>query len=268
MSATVALFSYFFHFMHDFGTDQLIVQRLMAVPTYRDMAKATILSAVIDLIVVGLLSFVGLGLLAYYRQFPEQLPAGYAGDRVLPHYIVHALPDGVSGLLITAIFAAAMSSMDSGINSLATVLVSDFVRPLRKRSRSEEHDIRLARWITCLLGAVAIGAACYAASIANVFQAALTFLGLFSGPILALFLLGIFLPRANFLAWCTSAVMAIGTTIWLQQYRDPTSGQAVHYIYYFPFCFGVSLLLAWCISLAWPGPLAPPGLSLRNAPEP
>ena len=141
--------------MHDYGTDQVTVQRLMSVKTYRGMVRAIVFNAMSDLVMIGLLSFVGLGLFAYYSTFPEKLAAGTSGDRVLPYFIMQALPNGVSGLLITAIFAAAMSSMDSGINSISTVVICDFIRPLRKRVTDESRDVLLARWWTLALGAFA-----------------------------------------------------------------------------------------------------------------
>ena len=82
------------------------------------MVRAAIFNAVSDLVIIGLLSFVGLALFAYYTTFPEEFATysvmfpeevadGTAGDRVLPYFIMQALPNGVSGLLITAIFASA-----------------------------------------------------------------------------------------------------------------------------------------------------------------
>ncbi len=155
MTGIAVVISYFFQLMHDYGTDQVTVQRLLSVKTFRGMAKATIFNAMAELFIVSLLLYVGLGLFAYFQTFPSELAAGITGDRVLPYYIMHALPQGVSGLLITGIFAAAMSSVDSGINSVATVSINDFVRPLRSRPRSEQHDVKLARFLTLLLGSFA-----------------------------------------------------------------------------------------------------------------
>ena len=235
--------SYFFQLMHDYGTDQVTVQRLMAVKTFRGMARAVIFNAFSDLFIVSLLLFVGLGLFAYYDSFPQQLTAGISGDRVLPYYIVHVLPTGVSGLLITAIFAAAMSSMDSGINSMTTVLISDFVRPLRRRRRTEHYDVKLARWLTLALGAVATGVAFYVSGIEQILKASSTFLGLFGGPILALFLLGMLTRRASFRGWLMGVLVAIPATMWLQH------GTEVHFIHYFPFCFGTCALIGYAASV-------------------
>lgn len=236
--------SYFLQLLQDYGTDQVTVQRLMAVRTSRGMAQAIVFNAVSDLLLISLLLFVGLGLFAYYVSFPQRLAEDITGDRVLPYYIIHDLPTGVSGLLVSAIFAAAMSSMDSGVNSMATVMVCDFVKPLRSRRRSEQQDVTLARLFTLLLGVFATGTAFYVSQIEQIFKASSTFLGLFAGPILALFLLGMLTRRANFPGWVFGICVAVPTTLWLQ------NGTDVHFIYYFPFSFGICALCGYLGSVA------------------
>jgi SSS family transporter len=241
MSATVVLASYFVSLIQEYGTDQISVQRLMAVKTYRGMVGAALLNSFFDLLIVTLLLFLGIGMFAYYTHFQDLLATGVEGDRVLPFYIVHALPNGISGLLITALFAAAMSSMDSGINSLATVIVTDFIKPLRRKPSIPRNDIRLARYLTFSLGALAIGVACYASTIGQVLKASQIFLGLFSGPVLALFMLGVLSRRANFRGWCVGTVPAIVATIYVQRI-------GIHWTYYFPFCFAVSFVVGYLAS--------------------
>ena len=263
MTASVILIAYFFNHLQDYGADQITVQRMMSIEGTtpkehaRNMNKALWFNAIADVLILGLLLFVGLGLFAYYQHHPGQIPDHVTGDRVLPLYIVQALPNGASGLLITAIFAAAMSSMDSGINSLSTVIVHDFIQPLRRQQQSESHDVWLARIITIVLGSLAIVAACYAATLEQVLKAALTFLGLFTGPILALFLLGMLTRRGNFKGWCVAMLVAVGATYWLQNFDDPATGRGVHWTLYFPFNFGICFLLSLAGSAIFPGPPAP-----------
>ena len=140
---------------------------------------------------------------------------------------------GISGLVITAILAAAMSSMDSGINSLATVVINDFVRPLTRGVRSEEKDFKLARILTLVFGVLGILVACYASTIGQILKASTLFLSLFSGPVLGLFLLGVLTRRASFKGWIVGTAIAIPATIWLQFWVK------AHFMYYFPFCFGI-----------------------------
>ena len=98
---------YFIIAFNQYGSSQVTVQRLLSVRTFSGMVKALILDHVLEIIIVGLLYFIGLGLFAYFSLFPERLADGIGGDQILPFYIVHALPAGLSGLIIAAIFAAA-----------------------------------------------------------------------------------------------------------------------------------------------------------------
>lgn len=265
MTGIAVAISYFFQLMHDYGTDQVTVQRLLAVRTFRGMAKAAVFNSLADLFILSLLLYIGLGLFAYFQTFPSELAEGVTGDGVLPYYIMHALPEGISGLLITAIFAAAMSSMDSGINSVATVLINDCVRPLRSEARSEQHDVRLARLLTLVLGVFATVVAFYVSGIEQILKASSAFLGLFGGPILALFLLGMLTRRANFHGWLVGVFVAVPTTLWLQLSTN------LHFIHYFPFCFGSCSVVGYIASLLLGteagGPLAPKELTLWGRPR-
>jgi SSS family solute:Na+ symporter len=110
----------------------MTVQRLMAVRTYRGMIKAVIFNSYTDFFIIALLLFVGIGLYAYYQAFPGQLLEGLSSDRILPYYIMHELPNGVSGLIIAAIFAAAMSSMDSSLRTVTQGIHPLGPRPTRR----------------------------------------------------------------------------------------------------------------------------------------
>lgn len=261
MGALAVALSYFLQLLQDYGTDQVSVQRLMATKTFGGMAKATLVNSLNDLFIVSILLFIGIGMYAYYQIHPEQILATIEGDKVLPYFIIHNLPNGVSGLLITAIFAAAMSSMDSGINSLSTVIVTDFVKPLRRNTMSEHQDVNLARTLTFLLGAFAIGVACFVSTIEQILKAASGFLGLFAAPILVLFILGILSRRANFKGWLVGTVVAVAATLWVQKETD------VHFIYYFPFCFSISFVLGYLGSLIIRSPLAPVEITLWGRSE-
>jgi len=240
MSGLVVGVTYFFQLMQDYGTDQTTVQRMMAIPTLRGVTKAIFFNAAVDFVIVATLLFIGLGLFAYHTAFPGLLPDGLKNDQILPYYIIHALPDGVSGLLITALFAAAMSSMDSGISCVATVIINDFVKPLRGGHDDDRQDLKLARWLTFGLGVFATGLAFYVSTFEQLIEAYSSLISLFNAPILALFLLGILSRRVQLGHWMLGAVAGVAANLWVQKQTE------VHWIYYFPLslalCFGIAVL--------------------------
>lgn len=256
MSAGIVAVSFFFQMMQDYGTDQTTVQRLMTIPTLRGTTKAILFNAVTDFFMIGLLLFIGLGLFAFHTAHADLLPAGIGGDRLLPYYILHALPDGISGLLIAAIFAAAMSSMDSGINSLSTAILNDFVTPLRRTPRTQAQDLRLARSLTLVFGAFGTGVAFFVSRFEHIIEAYTTMISLFNGPILALFLLGLLMPRGRFAGWVAGALVSIPATLWLQYDIQ------AHWTVFFPFSFGVAMLVSVVVSLLLPTRSADPALTV------
>ncbi len=229
---------FFFQMMQDYGTDQVTVQRLLSAKTHRGMVKAILFNACTDLFIISLLLFIGTGLFVYYHLSPHLLEVNLTKDQMLPFYIINELPNGVSGLLIAAIFAAAMSSIDSGIHSMSTVIVNDFVQSLRGSGASPRNDLKLARILTLMLGLVATCVAFYVSTLEGIIESFATFMSLFSAPVLALFLLGMLTKRGQFFGWCIGTAMAIPATYGIQHYTE------VSWVYYFPFSFLVTFVIS------------------------
>ncbi len=181
--------------MASHGTDQLLVQRLLTCRTARDSQKALVASGFIVLFQFALFLTIGVMLFAYYRHFP--LPPLASTDEVFPAFIVHSLPHGIAGLVIAAIFAAAMSNLSGSLNSLSSTTIVDFWRPLAGPQASEETTLRLSRWCTAAWGLVLIGIAIVARDWGSVFTAGLSIASLVYGPMLGAFLLGVLTTRAN-----------------------------------------------------------------------
>jgi solute:Na+ symporter, SSS family len=114
------------------GTDQLLVQRLLTCRSLRDSQKAIVASGFIVLAQFVLFLSIGIMLFAYYQHAPR--PATTTNDEIFPAFIVTTLPHGISGLMIAAIFAAAMSNLSGSLNSLASTTVLDFYHPDRWQS--------------------------------------------------------------------------------------------------------------------------------------
>jgi Na+/proline symporter len=257
MSAGMAMVSVFLFCIQDYGTDQVTIQRIMSVRTFAGKAKAALLNSLLDILFVGMLLFIGVGLFAYTQTHPGWLPDDMKLDQLLPYYIMTALPAGISGLVITAIFAAAMSSMDSGIHSVSTVIINDFVRPLRKHPVSDRRDLFLARFLVALLGFSATLAAFWVSSFEHILEASYVIVGSFNGPILALFMLGVLTRRAHFFGWCMGMVVGLGFVFYLMWRHED-----IHFLYYFPTSFAITLVLGYLVSLTVRLPLAEAALTI------
>jgi SSS family transporter len=176
------------------GTDQLIVQRLLAARNQRQSVLALLSSGVAILFQFGLFLFVGVMLFAYY-----QLPSSSFGraDRIYPTFIVSRMPHGISGLLIAAILAAAMSNLSAALNSLSSSSMMDFYFRLRPEM-SDAKRLRLARGATLVWALVLFGLAVLALHrVGRVVEVGLQIASIAYGALLGVFLLGVLTKRAN-----------------------------------------------------------------------
>jgi len=173
------------------GTDQLMVQRYLCAQTPRQATLALLTSGVVVLVQFALFLLIGLMLFVFYQKVGP-LPAEVAAraDRVFPHFIVTQLPVGVIGLVVAAIFAAAMSTLSGSLNSLAATAVTDFYRPLMAPDKSDQHYLNASRFFTALWGVVQISVAMIAIAMqGRGVDAVLAVASFTNGPVLGLFLL-------------------------------------------------------------------------------
>ncbi len=176
------------------GTDQLIVQRLLAARGLRQSKAALLSSGAAILFQFGLFLVVGVMLFAYYM-----LPSAHFGraDRIYPTFIVSRMPHGISGLLIAAILAAAMSNLSAALNSLSSSTIMDFF--VRMRAHTDERKrIQLSRFSTVVWGIVLFVLAMLCLHrVSRVVEVGLQIASVAYGALLGAFLLGILTRRAN-----------------------------------------------------------------------
>jgi SSS family transporter len=181
--------------MASHGTDQLLVQRLLTCRDQRESQKALILSGFVVLGQFALFLTIGMMLHAYYAVHP--LPPMATNDEIFPAFIVRSLPHGIAGLVIAAIFAAAMSNLSGSLNALASTTVLDFYKPLAGGRASEAQLLALSRWLTAAWGLALIAIAILARGWGSVFTVGLTIASIVYGPMLGAFLLGVLTKSAN-----------------------------------------------------------------------
>jgi SSS family transporter len=176
------------------GTDQLIVQRLLAARGQKQSVTALLSSGIAIFFQFALFLTVGVLLWAYYR-----VPSASFGrpDRIYPTFIVTRMPHGISGLLIAAILAAAMSNLSAALNSLSSSAIIDFYTRLRPQA-DEKAKMRLSRWATLFWALVLFGLAMIALhKVGRVVEVGLQIASVAYGALLGAFLLGTLTRRAN-----------------------------------------------------------------------
>ena len=196
--------------MSTHGTDQYLVQRYLCTDKPRHAATALLTSgAVVFVQFLGFL-FIGVLLFAFYAPYTDPaygtltsgaatLPVNGAfqavgGDRVFPDFITKFMPSGLSGLVVAAIFAAALSS---SLNAIAATAVNDLYKPFRPR-RDDRHYLRVSHWLTLLWGITQIVLALiFMRQNRSALDQALSVASLINGPVLGVFLVGTFLRRVS-----------------------------------------------------------------------
>jgi SSS family transporter len=176
------------------GTDQLIVQRLLAARGEKQSVMALLSSGIAILFQFALFLTVGVMLWAYYR-----VPSSVFGrpDRIYPTFIVSKMPHGISGLLIAAILAAAMSNLSAALNSLSSSAIMDFYSRFRPQA-DEKTKMRISRLATLFWALVLFGLAVIALhKVGRVVEVGLQIASVAYGALLGVFLLGVLTRRAN-----------------------------------------------------------------------
>jgi SSS family solute:Na+ symporter len=191
------------------GADQLMVQRYLCARTERDAARALGASGVVVLLQFALFLFIGVGLFVFYQAFPPAVPFDRP-DRVFARFIVDQLPAGLVGLVLGAVFAAAMSTLSGSLNSSATAVANDFYRPLVGDRATPSRLLRVTRALTVFFGVVQVTVALGGRLLSDtVVENVLKVAGFTTGITLGVFFLGIFAPRVDQRAALTAFLLGL-----------------------------------------------------------
>ena len=199
------------------GVDHLVVQRLLSAPGLGGARKAVIGSGIVVFLQFGLFLLVGAGLRSYYEGRTFATP-----DEVFPSFIIEALPPGLSGLIVAGVLAAAMSTVSSSLNSLASATTHDLYAPASGRADDQRHLLRVGRLFTLVWALILIGGAIlfrFAQQGTPVVVVALQIASFTFGPLLGGFLLGTLFRAPDERDAITGIAVAvvIMTTLWAVQ---------------------------------------------------
>lgn len=188
-----------FYAIQKYGTDQTIVQRYLAARSNKDAIRASFIGVLLSVPVWALFMFIGTALFGYYQLNPETvLPADIKPDAVFPQFIMQELPVGVSGLVISALIAAAISSLDSDVNCLSAIFTEDFYGRLKKNV-TDQQKLVFGKVTILIIGILTIAVASLFSYIGGegVLGVVFSLYAIFSGGIAGMFLLGLFSRKAN-----------------------------------------------------------------------
>jgi len=201
--------------------DQNYTQKYCSVPDERKAKKSVWIAMLIFLPLTALFLYIGTTLFAFYSG-PDHIlgEAIFKGDQVFPHFIATQLPVGVKGLIIAAILAASMSTIDSALNCSATVLFVDYYKKYFKPTSSEKNSVTFLRLTTVVWGFAGIACSLLLINAKSALDIWWIIAGIFGGGILGLFLLSIFNIKITQTQGIVSVIFSILIIIWGSFFRN------------------------------------------------
>jgi solute:Na+ symporter, SSS family len=230
-----------------FAGDQAMLQRVICTPDARAATKATVLFAIIALI-SGLVFFLlGTLLFAYFASHPAALAPDLKNDQIVPWFIVSALPVGVAGLFLAGIFAASMSTLSGTLNSVATLIVQDFVGTLRPQT-TDAVRLRLLKWLSLGMGLISTGIAMLFASLdlASVWDTWNILVALIGGGFVGMYTLGMFTRRTSAVGAFIGALASVAMALFLRWGTD------LHWATYGPGSIIACVVVGYAASFVFP----------------
>jgi SSS family transporter len=206
--------------MASHGTDQLMVQRMLAARSLRESRLALLSSGVVIFIQFTLFLLIGVGLYVFYGQHPTVFASA---DRIFPTFIVREMPLGLAGLLVAAILAAAMSNLSAALNSLSSTTVVDFYMHLRPQADDRERNL-ISKSSTVLWALVLFAIAIYSLSVGgkgHVVEIGLSIASVAYGCLLGVFLLGTLTKFATQTGATIGMICGFIVNLWLWQGTFP-----------------------------------------------
>ena len=211
--------------LQNFGIDQNYVQRYKSARDNKSARFSTLFGGLLYMPVSFFFFFIGTALFAYYKVNPTLLPNGITGDKVFPYFIINQLPEGITGLLIAAIFAAGMSTISTSINSSATIILTDFFQH-RKKVMTEKQNMTTLYFASFVLGLLGMLVGLAMMSVKSALDTWWSLAGIFSGGMLGLFLLGYISQRIKNVHAFVGVIAGLSLIAWIT-----FSGQTVLHNY-------------------------------------
>ncbi len=227
--------------------DQVMVQRVLSTKSAKEAGFSVWTLALI--VIPGSVLFFSLGtaLYGFYKINPEKLSPLLDLDATFPFFIAAELPPGLAGLIIAALFAASMSTLDSSMNSVSTIIVVDFYKRFKK-AVTDEACLRLAKWITVITGVFGTVFALILSrySLPSLWDTFIMLTGLLGGGFGGVYALGMFTRRANWQGALVGIVSSIVVTLIVKEYTN------IHVLLYAGVAITTCIVVGYLVSLFFP----------------
>jgi SSS family solute:Na+ symporter len=199
--------------LKNFGVDQNYVQRFLSAKSDKEAVRSMWIGGLTYIPVSALFFLIGTMLFVYYQAMPTpDLPT--KPDQIFPFFIVTQLPTGVVGIVIAAVLAAGMSTLDSSLNTSATVWAVDFYQKSKRGNANDQQLLSITRWTTIIIGIVGSGAALLMIEVKTALDVWWQISAVFGGGMLGLFLLGLMVPAANARTAQIATIIGILVVAW------------------------------------------------------
>ena len=236
------------------ASDQMAIQRYIATRNVRTARRAFLSSCMAQVTVVTLLMLTGMALLGFFRANPHLLAEGKSitgdADFLFPYYIANMLPVGITGLVVAGVLSAAMSSLSSGINSITTVISSDFIDRFRGVRNIENRRVRAVRYINIIIGVFVVILSSFMDRVpGNIMEVTTKTNGLFVPPLFNLFFMALFVPFATPLGTIIGSIYGFYGGMIVAFLDVITGGPGISFIWIYPVSLLISIVCSMLFSL-------------------
>lgn len=240
------LLNNFLQFTVQLAGDQPMIQRVFSAPAH-EVRRVAAMNVTCGILIGLVVNFLGIAIFTYFHAHPELLDAGSQNDQIVPLFATQALPVGLAGIVIAAIFASAMATVASNMNSVATIFTEDFYKRWRPKA-PDGSRLRVSKLSSYAVGILGTATALLLAGL-NIKSMMATWnviMGLLGGGIVGVYSLGMLTTRANGTGAVCGAILSVIVMVFVKLFTP------IHWAFYMPCAIGVCMLSGYLISIVVP----------------